>query len=262
MWQTDLVDLDAYFARTGASASSSLTELHEAHVRAIPFENIDVMLGLVPSLDLADIQAKLLGHRRGGYCYEHQLLFTAVLERLGYEVRRRMGRVKTGPRTHFMSIVSDDLGDHLVDVGFGAGMLHPMPLVDGAVVDQAGWPHQLRGVGPRWVLEKQVADGWEHMHAFEDDVEQLPVDYLMANYYVATHERSPFSRQLVVMRLEPGLNRRLVGSALTIEHAGAEPEISQVENLAETLKSLDIALTEGELSHISSTSGTPVAARS
>lgn len=172
MWQTDLVDLDAYFARTGASASSSLTELHEAHVRAIPFENIDVMLGLVPSLDLADIQAKLLVRRRGGYCYEHQLLFTAVLERLGHTVARRMSRVKTGPRTHFMSIVDG----HLVDVGFGAGMLHPMPLADGAVVDQAGWPHRLRREGPRWVLEKQAADGWEPQHAFEDDIEQRPID--------------------------------------------------------------------------------------
>ncbi|GGU14491.1 arylamine N-acetyltransferase family protein [Lentzea flava] len=252
MWQTDLVDLDAYFGRTGASASSSLTELHEAHVRAIPFENIDVMLGLVPSLDLVDIQAKMVGRRRGGYCYEHQLLFTAVLERLGYEVRRRMARVKTGPRTHFMSIVDDQL----VDVGFGAGMLHPMPLVDGAVVDQAGWPHRLRREGRLWVLEKQVENGWERMHAFEDDVEQLPVDYRMANYYVATHERSPFSRQLVVMRLEPGLSRRLVGSEITIEHAGEKPENSQVENLEKTLESLDITLTEGELSHISSIRGT------
>ncbi|MGW6928546.1 GNAT family N-acetyltransferase [Lentzea sp. NPDC054927] len=258
MWQTDLVDLDAYFARTGASATSSLTELHEAHVRAFPFENIDVMLGLVPSLDLTDIQDKMITRRRGGYCYEHQLLFTAVLERLGYTVARRMSRVMTGPRTHFMSIVDD----HLVDVGFGAGMLHPMPLVDGAVVDQAGWPHRLRRSEGRWVLEKQAADGWQHMHAFEPDVEQRPVDYMAANYYVATHERSPFSRQLVVMRLEPGLSRRLVGSKFTVERAGAEPEISQVEDLAETLKSLDITLTEGELSHISSTSGTPVEARS
>ncbi|PWK87477.1 N-hydroxyarylamine O-acetyltransferase [Lentzea atacamensis] len=258
MWQTDLVDLDAYFARTGASSSSSLKELHEAHVRAIPFENIDVMLGRVPSLDLADIQAKLVGRRRGGYCYEHQLLFTAVLERLGYAVARRMSRVMTGPRTHFMSIVDN----HLVDVGFGAGMLHPMPLVDGAVVDQAGWPHRLRRVDRRWVLEKQSADGWQLQHAFEDDVEQQPIDYTMANYYVATHERSPFSRQLVVMRLAPGLSRRLVGSTLTIEHAGAEPENSQVENLAETLESLDISLTERELSHIGAIPGTPVGARS
>jgi N-hydroxyarylamine O-acetyltransferase len=258
MWQSDLIDLDAYFARTGASASSSLTELHEAHVRAIPFENIDVMLGRVPSLDLADIQAKLVGRRRGGYCYEHQLLFTGVLERLGHTVARRMSRVMTGPRTHMMSIVDG----HLVDVGFGAGMLHPMPLVDGAVVDQAGWPHRLRREDRRWVLEKQSADGWELMHAFEDDVEQRPIDYTMANYYVATHERSPFSRQLVVMRLAPGLSRRLVGSTLTVEHAGEKPENSQVEDLAKTLNSLDITLTEGELSHISSTLGTPVEARS
>ncbi|SDG68959.1 N-hydroxyarylamine O-acetyltransferase [Lentzea fradiae] len=258
MWQTESVDLDAYFARTGASASSSLTELHEAHVRAIPFENIDVMLGRVPSLDLGDIQDKMLRRGRGGYCYEHQLLFTAVLERLGYTVARRMSRVKTGPRTHFMSIVDDQL----VDVGFGAGMLHPMPLADGAVVDQAGWPHRLRREGRRWVLEKRSGDGWELQHAFEDDVEQQPVDYLAANYYVATHERSPFSRQLVVMRLEPGLSRRLVGSRFTVEHAGLEPETSTVEDLGKALLSLDITLTDGELSHISSTLGTPEAQRS
>ncbi|MEV6235842.1 GNAT family N-acetyltransferase [Lentzea sp. NPDC051838] len=258
MWQTDLVDLDAYFARTGASASSSLTELHEAHVRTIPFENIDVMLGLVPSLDLADIQAKMIGRRRGGYCYEHQLLFTAVLERLGYTVARRMSRAMTGPRTHFISLVDD----HLVDVGFGAGMLHPMPLVDGAVVDQAGWPHRLRREANRWVLEKQAADDWVLQHQFEPDVEQRPIDYLAANFYVSKHERSPFSRQLVVMRLEPGLSRRLVGTTLTIERAGNKPENSQVENLSETLESLDVALTERELSHIGSPAGTIVGARS
>ncbi|HEX7308709.1 arylamine N-acetyltransferase family protein [Lentzea sp.] len=257
MWQTERVDLDAYFARIGASASSSLAELHEAHVRAIPFENIDVMLGLVPSLDLGDIQDKMLRRRRGGYCYEHQLLFTAVLERLGYAVARRMSRVMTGPRTHMMSIVDD----HLVDVGFGAGMLHPMPLADGAVVDQAGWSHRLRREGGRWVLEKESADGWQLQHAFEPDVDQQPVDYLAANHYVATHERSPFSRQLVVMRLEPGVSRRLVGSRFTVEHAGSEPENSQVKNLAKTLESLDITLTARDLGHIGSLPGTSPGAR-
>ncbi|SMC84481.1 arylamine N-acetyltransferase family protein [Lentzea albidocapillata] len=258
MWQTESVDLGAYFARTGASASSSLTELHEAHVRAIPFENIDVMLGRVPSLDLGDIQDKMLGRRRGGYCYEHQLLFTAVLERLGHTVSRQMSRVMTGPRTHFMSIVDDQL----VDVGFGAGMLHPMPLADGAIVDQAGWPYRLRREDGRWVLEKQSADGWDLQHAFETGIEQRPVDYLAANYYVATHERSPFSRQLVVMRLEPGLSRRLVGTQFTVERPGEKPENSQVEDLGKTLESLDITLTGRELSHISSTLGTKVGARS
>ncbi|MFD5829566.1 arylamine N-acetyltransferase [Lentzea sp. NPDC060358] len=258
MWQTETVDLDAYFARTGASPSSSLTELHEKHVRAIPFENIDVMLGRVPSLELGDIQDKMLRRRRGGYCYEHQLLFTAVLERLGHTVARRMSRVMTGPRTHMMSIVDD----HLVDVGFGAGMLHPMPLADGGVVDQAGWPHRLRREGRRWVLEKEVAGEWAPQHAFEPDVEQLPVDYLAANHYVATHERSPFSRQLVVMRLEPGLSRRLVGSRLTVERAGSEPENSQVGDLGKTLESLDVGLTGRELSHIGSPAGTSEAPNS
>ncbi|MFD4668382.1 arylamine N-acetyltransferase [Lentzea sp. NPDC058450] len=252
MWQTEKVDLEAYFARTGASASSSLAELHEKHVLAIPFENVDVMLGKIPSLDLDDIQDKMLRKPRGGYCYEHQLLFTAVLERLGYTVSRRMGRVFTGPRTHFLSIVDGQL----VDVGFGAGVLRPMPLVDGAEVDQAGWPHRLRHEDGRWVLEKLEEEVWTLQHAFETGVEQRPVDYDAANYYVATHPRSPFSRQLVAMRLEPGLSRRLIGAKFVVEHAGEKPENSQVEDLGKTLESLDIVLSEGELSHIGATPGT------
>ena len=71
----------------------ALSELHEAHVRAFPFENIDVLLGNHPGVSLEAVQEKFVGRRRGGYCFEHGTLFSAVLERLGYDVRRHLGRV-------------------------------------------------------------------------------------------------------------------------------------------------------------------------
>ena len=107
MWNIESLDLDAYLARIGharvAPSADALRSLHRAHVLAIPFENIDVILGTHPGIGLDAIQAKLVGRQRGGYCYEHALLFGAALEQLGFDVVRRVGRVqphKAGPRTH------------------------------------------------------------------------------------------------------------------------------------------------------------------
>lgn len=66
-----------------------------------------------------------------------------------------------------MLTVPADGVDYLVGVGFGAGMLYPMPLRDGAVVDQAGWDHRLTCDGVGWTLSKCTEDGWEPLHAFD-----------------------------------------------------------------------------------------------
>ncbi|MZG12382.1 arylamine N-acetyltransferase, partial [Streptomyces sp. SID5914] len=68
--------LDAYFERIGWEGgrrpdAATLRGVQLAHLRAIPFENLDALGGRAPSLDLADLTAKLVhGRRRGGYCYE------------------------------------------------------------------------------------------------------------------------------------------------------------------------------------------------
>jgi N-hydroxyarylamine O-acetyltransferase len=229
MWNTSVLDVDAYLARIGLPrAEAPLEALHEAHVRAIPFENVDPLLGKTPDLELG------------------ALLFAAVLERLGYPVRRRLSRVqphKSGPRTHMMLVVVHNGRDHLVDVGFGAGMMRPMPLEDGVVVSQAGWDHRLTRDGRLWTLSKRAGDDWEPQHAFDDQPQRL-VDYELSNYYVATHPRSPFTAKLIVMRLDHGISRRLVGDVLTEEHADGRVETTPVtpDTLGETLRSLDLDL--------------------
>src|SRR5258708_39506067 len=86
-WSTETLDLDAYLRRIGharvTASVDALHSLHSAHVRAIPFENVDVILGAHPGIELDAIQAKVVARQRGGYCYEHALLFAAALERLG-----------------------------------------------------------------------------------------------------------------------------------------------------------------------------------
>ena len=66
------------------------------HATHIPFENFDVLLGRPIRLDPEGLQAKLVGAGRGGYCFEHNTLFAAVLERLGYEVTLLAARVRLG----------------------------------------------------------------------------------------------------------------------------------------------------------------------
>jgi len=84
---TEALDLDAYLARIGYDGGvdptvETLAALHRAHVLSIPFENLDILLGRPIRLDLASLQAKLIRARRGGYCFEQNSLFAAVLERL------------------------------------------------------------------------------------------------------------------------------------------------------------------------------------
>ena len=82
------IDLDAYFARIGYSGPraptlETLKALHFAHATAIPFENLDVLAKRPILLDPPVLQKKLVAQKRGGYCFEVNGLFAAVLRQLG-----------------------------------------------------------------------------------------------------------------------------------------------------------------------------------
>jgi N-hydroxyarylamine O-acetyltransferase len=258
MWNTESLDLAAYLARIGhdrvAPSADTLRSLHRAHVLAIPFENLDVVLGTHPGIALDAIQAKLVGRHRGGYCYEHTLLFGAALEQLGFDVVRRVARVqphKSGPRTHALLKVGVDGQEFLADVGFGAGQLYPTPLKDGAVVDQAGWDHRLTQDGDTWTLSKKTAEGWEPQHASNDEPVR-PIDYEVYHHYVSTHPNSPFTGRPVVMRVAEGVVRRLIGDTLYVEHANGHTTERAVPaaDLPDVLKSLDVHLNDEELDRL------------
>src|SRR3712207_6616725 len=92
------MDLDSYFERIGYTGTrtptlDTLRAIHLLHPRTIPFENLDPLLGRPVRLDAAFLRAKLIAERRGGYCYEHNLLLKDVLEALGYPVRPLAARV-------------------------------------------------------------------------------------------------------------------------------------------------------------------------
>ena len=96
---SETFDLDAYFGRIGyagprAADMATLQAIQALHPAAIAFENLDPLLGRPVRLDLASIQQKLIGTRRGGYCFEQNTLLAAALEALGFKVTRLAARVR------------------------------------------------------------------------------------------------------------------------------------------------------------------------
>lgn len=233
-WRSDQLDVDAYLARVGYTGSlavgrDSLAALHRAHVAAIPFENLDVLLGREVSVALPDIQAKLVRAGRGGYCYEHGLLFAAVLDRLGFAVERMLARtgdpaVHPRPRSHLVLRVR--LGDTawLADPGFGSGLLEPVPLDGSGVHHQGGWAFRVwRGEDGAWRLQERRSGQWETLYTVAEEA-TYPVDVATANYLTSTSPGSPFVQQVVVVRKDDRHLRQLINREYTV--SGPEGTIS------------------------------------
>ena len=148
------VDLQAYAARIEYGGEftptlATLRELHLAHATHIPFENLDILLGRPIRLDLESVAAKLIDARRGGYCFEQNALFAAVLEAIGFRVTRlaarvRMGATEVRPRSHMLLAVDVESERWLADVGFGGeGLLLPVRLKVGEVERHFGWQYRV-----------------------------------------------------------------------------------------------------------------------
>ncbi len=234
------LDIDAYLRRLGLADDPTLrtpsleplSRLHEAHVAAIPFENLDVLLGRRIRLDLASVQAKLVGARRGGYCFEHNSLFMAVLERLGFQVTSLAARVRLGatdlrPKTHMLLRVDLPDGPLLADVGFGGdGPIRPLPLDTGGEVTLGATGCRLRREGGLWVLQGNAGGDWTDLYAFTLE-RHFPADYEMANYYTSTHPQSRFVRNLIVQRSWPDRRIVLVNRELVVRR----PDSTQASTL-------------------------------
>jgi N-hydroxyarylamine O-acetyltransferase len=203
------LDLDAYFKRIGWRGEARptlevLAGLLDAHMLRIPFENLDVLLGRGVRIDLDSVQAKLVGARRGGYCFEHATLFCAVLEAIGFRPLRHAARVvlfaprTASMRTHMFLSVPLPEGRFLVDPGFGALVPRlPLPLVEGAHSRPIGATHWMARDGAFWAL-RTTRDGGEVDVWLSTLEEENPADFEVANHYTATHPASPFVNRIML----------------------------------------------------------------
>jgi N-hydroxyarylamine O-acetyltransferase len=221
-------DLDAYLHRIGYSGDlrpmrQLLERLHLAHVTHIPFENLDILLKRPIRLDIGSLQAKLVVAGRGGYCFEQNGLFAAVLRELGFSVTNLAARVHyrtthIRPRTHRTSLVEVDGERLLVDVGFGAsGPFVPVPLDGARVSSQFAWSYRVMEREGLHFLQSMLAGEWTDLYSFSLDP-QLETDYEMANYYVSTFPESPFVKALTVQKRNTEARHTLRGTEYTLDH--------------------------------------------
>ncbi len=205
-------DLHAYFERIGYGGPARADEavlraVHEAQAAAIPFENIDVLLGRQLDLSPEGIARKLVTAKRGGYCYEQNLLLLAALRAIGFEVTALAARVRMGyggprPRTHALLRVKAGGADWIADTGFGlSGLLEPVPLRAGAEVSLPLVSFRVVDEDGLFLMQARKDGGdWENLYVFSLEPQQ-EVDFVMANHFTATWPRSPFIRSLIVGRV-------------------------------------------------------------
>ena len=206
------LDLDAYFRRISyhgerAATLAVLRQLHRLHPQAIAFENLDPLLGRPVNLDLASVQDKLVRSRRGGYCFEHNLLFWQVLSALGFQVTGLAARVMWGqpdetviPRAHMLLRIALDGETWLADVGFGRMTLTaPLRLAAGVVQSTPHEDYRIDDGGDHFRLQAAVDGDWRPVYHFDLQPQQ-PIDYRVSSYYMATHPQSHFTWTIMAAR--------------------------------------------------------------
>lgn len=257
------VNLNAYFERIGFAGSiaptlATLELIVGLHAAAIPFENLNPLLGLPVPLDHAAIEKKLLTDRRGGYCYEHNLLLMAMLADLDYSVHGLSANVlwnnPDGARTepsHMLLRVEISGASYIVDVGFG-GLTLTAPLRIKADTEQTT-PHEtyrLLNTDQSWTLEAKLGDEWKPLYVFDLTPRTL-ADYEASNSFLSTDPASGFTRQLRVALSPPGKRIKLLNNRLRIHENGQAPEQRLLNSVAELRAVLEndfgIALPPAEL---------------
>jgi N-hydroxyarylamine O-acetyltransferase len=254
-------DLAAYFQRIAyrgptAPSLANLDALILAHVIAIPFENLDILLGRRVVLDPPCIERKLVAERRGGYCFEQNTYFLHVLRALGYavvplsaRVRFNRPREETPARTHVFLRVELPEGSWLVDVGVGG--LTPTCALRLELDVHQETPHEPRRLcsegewqglslrSPNAKLYHQVLidDSWRDLCDFT--LEPMhDIDRELGNWYTSAHPQSHFKSRLTVARATPDGRVVLNDKMLTRRRNDGWKEAREVADAEELLRVL------------------------
>jgi N-hydroxyarylamine O-acetyltransferase len=223
------MDLDAYFRRIDYSGARELTvavldAVMRAHLAAIPFENLDQQLGRRVTRDLSSVFEKVVGRRRGGWCFEQNGLLGSALQTIGFDVTPVAGGVRRNLAgdgalgNHLALVVRLDGRPWLVDVGFGNSLARPIPLETG---EHHHPPYRLRVYRTDdgyWRFE-ETAEGDPFSFDFRDEpADPAKLDWHQANFQ--DDPQSNFLLNLIAMRRAGATHRTLRGRLLTVRGEG------------------------------------------
>jgi N-hydroxyarylamine O-acetyltransferase len=202
-------NLEGYFNRIGYVGSTDVTLetlrwIHLRHAQSIPFENLNPFLRIPVVLDIDSLYQKLVTDRRGGYCFEHNLLLAEVLKTLGFRVKglgaRVLWNIPEGivtARGHMLLLVEIDHDHFIADVGFG-GLTLTAPLALKPDLEQ-DTPHEkfkLTQLANDYVLQAKVQGAWKRVYSFGLQ-ENFLIDYEVTSWYLSNHPSSHFVTGLI-----------------------------------------------------------------
>jgi N-hydroxyarylamine O-acetyltransferase len=228
------MDVDAYLERIGyrgalAPTAETLRRLHVAHLLTVPFENLSIHAGEPVVLDDESLFDKVVGRRRGGFCYELNGLFAALLRALGFHVEMLSARVANregvfGPEFDHMALLVTLEERWLADVGFGDSFVEPLLVDERAEQTQGARAFRFEEDGGRLVLLRRDAGGaWEPQYRFGLEPHAF-ADYADMCRFHQTSPESHFTRGRVCSRLTSDGRVTLSGARLITTTGGERLE--------------------------------------
>lgn len=256
----------------------TLQRLQMAHLTQHPFQSVTTVLNRPVDLEAASIYNKVIERRLGGYCYELNGLFLALLHHLGYEARIITGIViidnqlePRNARTHMAIMVTIEQQNYLVDVGFG-GLVPTAPLLfahNQQTKDQSlqnnkaaqiqTTPHgrykiirddsfnnqNERPILPhaevnyeRYILCCEVKSAWQMLYVF-DLLPQAKIDMIVGNWYISSYPKSPFKDKIMVSRAEKdGIKHTLFNNKYHKHELGKPSQTKILSSVDELLSQL------------------------
>lgn len=164
------LDRIEYHGSTLPSATT-LRALQVAHLLTVPFENLSIHAREPIVLEDEALFTKIVVRRRGGFCYELNGLFAALLRLIGFEVTMLSAEVAhaaggfSQPFDHMTLLVKLE-HSWLVDVGFGDSFLEPLPLNERSEQLQRNRSYSIVDDGSYLILSHRDDDGWKPQYRF------------------------------------------------------------------------------------------------
>jgi len=238
-----------------------LKALQSAHLRNVPYENLDILAGVPISLDVPALYDKIVVRRRGGFCFELNSLFGWLLREIGFDVTDYFARFWLGEpnpvpkRRHQVLCVRLGKDEYLSDVGVGGPVpLLPVRIVEGEEQQQGNDIFKLEyDAAFGWRLTELHRDSWRLIYSFTTEP-QLPIDYITASFWCQYAPDSIFREgAMVAIRTRDGRNtiagqefKRFIGDRVDVkrldtsdawretlrEHFGIELDDAAIQSLS------------------------------
>jgi N-hydroxyarylamine O-acetyltransferase len=204
------LNIEAYLKRINyhgplAPTAETLRELQLAHLQSVPFENLSIHASEPVILEDEALFRKIVEGRRGGFCYEANGLFAALLRALGFNVRMLSAEVADaqggfGPSFDHMALMVSLEQRWLVDVGFGDSFREPLLLDERGEQAQGRRAYRIVPDGAHLVLaQRDGVDEWEAQYRFTLEPHEY-ADYAEMCHYHQTSPQSHFTRARVCSR--------------------------------------------------------------